>query len=281
MSVNTDDNLEENKNGKLDIKATMKNTSSIGLDNILAFLKDLFFETMNEISLFLSENKKAILFQLGVAGLFIAMFMFLNVGFLHSALMGITGLMVYWAKLLKDFFTKRVFGKVSTAEIVIYTVLAVFGLYNPFHFDILHLGKYIYDLGGIGFNLYTVKVGIPFILFVYFWYYAARYTAETSYESLGAWKAGGIIFVYVMILIFIVAIMGLDNVAFYIKPFIFVAQLTLAYIIYEAFGFAKRHYSRSKTVTTNAKEGDEIGSSDTDDTNALNEAQDEEIDNIN
>lgn len=260
---------------KMSLLGVMSNTSSTGLDNIIDFLKKLTKDTFDEIGQFLSDNKKAIFLQFAFAGAFTVIFMFLNVGFLYSALIGITGLMVYWAILLKNFFAKKLFGNISTAEIVIYTVFAVFGLYNPFHFDILHLGKHIYDLGELGVNLYTVKVGIPFGLLLYFWYYASRYTFETSYESLGGWKASGLILFYVSILLLVGVVIGLDNVAFYVKPLIFTAQAFLAYIVYESFGFAKRHYSRSKTVTTNAKEGDEINTASVDDENIINEAEDD------
>ncbi|MCK5678736.1 MAG: hypothetical protein KAH72_09715 [Flavobacteriaceae bacterium] len=250
-----------------------------GFTELKKVAKNVYKESIDEISTFLSENKKAIFLQLGFALVLAFGLMALDLGTIKSLSIGFAAIVIYWAILLKKVLTNKVFGSISTAEIVLYTTSAVFALYNPFNFDLLHLGKYIYELGGLGVNRYTVLVLLPFVAILYFWYYTARYTFETSYESLGGWKAAGVVFMYVAALIFVVAVIGLDNISFYMKPFIFGAQLLLAYIIYDSFGFAKRHYARSKTLTTNSHANDEIGSSDAgnpDDELALNEAVEEE-----
>ena len=264
-----------------DIQVFFSAFTKKGFLNLKEVSKKIYTESITEVSNFLSENKKAIFVQLLFAISLAFGLMFLDLGTTKSLSIAFAAIVIYWAILLKKVLTNKVFGSVSTAEIVLYTASAVFGLYNPFNFDLLHLGQYIYELGGLGMNRYTILVLVPFVAILYFWYYTARYTFETSYESLGGWKAFGVAFLYISALTFVVAYIGLDNISLYMKPLIFGAQLLLAYIIYDSFGFAKRHYARSKTLTTNSHANDEIGSSEAgspDDELALNEAVEEDVD---
>jgi len=221
-------------------------------------------DVKEEVSSFFSKNKTAIFKQFSIAGAVFAAMMFLNVPALWSFIIAATGLSAYWLLLFKNLMLKKLGTKPSEAQVILYTVIGVFGIYNPFHLDLVHFGKWAYHLENFGTHnmLFTVNMVTFFVIMLFFWYYSARYMAETSYQSLGKWKAilvaSSFVIVIGVIIYNVIARTGLDGITVWYKPIILAIQVALAYVIYDSFGFAKRHFKRATIVSSDSVEGDTI-----------------------
>ena len=221
-------------------------------------------DVKEEVSSFFSRNKTAMFKQFAVAGAVFAAMMFLNVPALWSFIIAATGLSAYWLILFKNLMLKKLGTKPSEAQVILYTIIGVFGIYNPFHLDLVHFAKWAYHLESFGTAnmLFTVNMITFFVIMVFFWYYSARYMAETSYQSLGKWKAilvaSSFVIVIGVVVYNVIARTGLDGIAVWYKPIILAIQVALAYVIYDSFGFAKRHFKRATIVSSDSVEGDTI-----------------------
>jgi hypothetical protein len=247
-------------------KATEKaaNITSASVKKLKEIAGEGWEDVKEEVSSFFSKNKTAMFKQFSVAGAIFAVMMFFNVPALWSFIIAATSLSAYWLILFKNLMLKKLGTKPSEAQVILYTIIGVFGIYNPFHLDLVHLAKWAYylDSFGAGNMLFTVNMITFFVILLFFWYYSARYMAETSYQSLGKWKAilvaSSFVIVIGVIVYNVIARTGLDGIAVWYKPIILAIQVALAYVIYDSFGFAKRHFKRATIVSSDSVEGDTI-----------------------
>jgi hypothetical protein len=247
------------------------------LNDILSGVKEIASETGVAIGKFFSDNKGAILKQFGISALVFAAFKFLGVEFMWASIIALTGLLGYWLLLFKSYIMKKAGMKSSETQVILYTLIAIFGLYNPFHLDLVHLGIWFYGLERFGSEaLFTTNISVFFLMLLFFWGYSARYMAETSYQSLGKWKsilvASAFVIVIGTIVYNVIVSQGVASIALWFKPIILAIQVALAYVIYASFGFAKRHFKRATIVSSDSVEGDTINTNSVDDNTAGSDA---------